>query len=227
MPVYRYTEAGRRRLVTLAGRQSFILSGAVTAGVTLVFLFKDGRELVQEGWWLFATFGAIIATANYFSQRKRVRAVAEAVVITLDDDALIVDNGPVRLSITPAEVTSFGYIKEGIKIRGRDLSHLFILLKDLENFDDLQARLEQWVPAHIPRDRGGATFGLLIWAAMLAPLALMLAALALRIPVLNYIAAATLAAVAIWAWRSPATPPKSRPYLLLVLLPIFGLLFNS
>ena len=224
MPSYRYSEAGRQRLITLAGRQSFIFSGAIVTGVGLIFTYKYGVEFIREAGWIFTTLGALLAAAYYFGQRRQVRKVAQAVLVTLDDEALSIDNGPVRLSIAPHEVTAFGYIKEGIKIRGRDLNHLFVLYRDLENFDDLQSRLEQWVPAHIPRTNTGARFGILLWAAILVPLAVMLAAYAIPNAALNLVAAILLAGCLIWVWRSPATPVNTKRLLLIAILPIWSYL---
>ena len=224
MPSYRNSEAGRQRLVTLAGRQSFVFSGFLTTGLVLVFTYKYGLEMIREIWWLFAAIGTLLATAYYFGQRRQVQKLTQALTVTLEDDALTVDNGPTRLSIAPHEVTAFGYIKEGIKIRGRDLNHLFVLYRDLEDFPDLQSRLEQWVPAHIPRTSAGSQFGYLLWAAILAPLAVLLAAFAIPNAALNLAAALLLAGCVIWLWRSPAVPVSTKRLLLIAILPIWSFL---
>jgi hypothetical protein len=228
MPVYRYSQDGLRRMVTRAGRQSFIFSGTIVAGAVVATGFSSGWYAVREMWQFLAVLGGIVAALYYFGHTRKVRKVGQSLSLALAADSLTVSSSQLTLVIPREEVTAFGTIKEGLHLCGRDLNHLLILQRELENFDDLHARLEEWVPASVPRTHRGPAFGYSLWAVILGPVALMFAALSVNDPIrgaiLSLTAAAVLLGVIAWAWLSPVLPAKAKWFSLVALLPILSLL---
>lgn len=231
MSQWQYSPDGRRRLVRRAGRQSLIISAALLVGGALYTGFRYGWDAVLDAWPILA-FGLFLFTGPYYVfHRRRIQTLADALRVELTPETLTVDNGQVRLSVTPQQVRGLYQIPEGVRIKGHSLHHIFIFHRELENFDGLRDALEEWVPPDVERKQEGAAFGLLMWATILGPVALMFTAFAINDPIpgaiLCFLTAGIYLAAGIFGALSPAIPKRTRWFFCVVILPIYGLVHRA
>jgi len=57
----------------------------------------------------------------------------------------------VSTSIARGDITELRYLRDGLLVRGRNLRQSLRLMPELEDYDELIRRFEEWVPAEVPR----------------------------------------------------------------------------
>jgi hypothetical protein len=228
MQVYKYSDEGIDHLV----RQNLIRSGTVLGlGVLAVFgvlIFING---VSELPLFLPGFALVVFLLGWTQYRGlgKVRSLLQSTEFELDEEQLRGRHSSATTTIRREEVVRVEHRPDGILVKGRTSSQTLQLKKELAPFDDLAARLEQWLPPGVPRTEVSRSAAFWIMPLSLATIGLMLAGLAVNDPKVAVPCCLMVVAVFMWAivasWRS--TQSANRKLMVLItLIPMSSLLFR-
>ena len=228
MPVYRYSAEGIERGARRARRQSMLTVGiALAAGI---FIGTRGvPEEIRLPAVLVATvlFGAFL----YWTQRRAALRVEQALRSTefeIEGDQLTARNSAASATIHRCEVTKIRYLQDGILVIGKALHDSVRLRPEVEQFEDLTRRLEEWVPAETPRVRSSGSLTHLSGLLVLLSIGLLVAGLTVHNRVVAIpcciLEALLLVGCSVLVWRSKLISRKIKWMMLLPLMIAISLL---
>ena len=136
-------------MVGKARRHPLVTTGLIFAGVLVVAVSSSGTSVVTSPVFA-ATFGVLLLLFFWIQRRSaaQARRVVESITIEIDDYELKQSNSLVLTTIRREDVVELRYLPGGIMVVGRDLRHRILLNRELDPFDDLARRIEEWAPAN-------------------------------------------------------------------------------
>lgn len=145
MRTYRYSEAAIDRMTRRAVRLNTLVmflaggAGALAAGIHSTLPMPTLLMV-----W------AVLQMILVFWARRRARirtsASVRASVIEFDDSRLRYHTPMIDVTICREDVRGVRFIPDGIVIRGLNRSQTILLRRELDDFDDLTARIRDWRP---------------------------------------------------------------------------------
>jgi hypothetical protein len=166
-------------------------------------------------------FGVLV----YWTQRRAARKVERALRSTefeIDGDQLAARSSAMSATIQRSEVTSIRRLKDGILVIGKTLHDGVRLRPELEGFDDLARRLEEWAPSEAPRVSSSGSLASLSRVAVLLSVGLFVAGLTVRNPAIAIPCclgeALLLASCSVLVWRSKLVGRKTKWAMVLPLI---------
>jgi hypothetical protein len=218
------------RLARKAVRLSQAISVlAVLSGFAITALTSG----ISSSWQTLPAF-LVAGALLFWMQRRasgRIRAVAASTEIELDDAAIHGRNSLGSTTIRREDVTELRYLRDGIVVRGRDLSHILQLKPELEGFDELVGELESWLPPGVARKRSSGSTSRWTVAITVASLGLMVAAYSTDNPSIGIpcclLEALFLIGCVVWVWKSASVVPRLKWMMLIVVLPVLSLVARA
>ena len=231
MPVYRYSAEGIERIARKARSQSLMTNGVALAAGIFVASIGMPEEIRLPG-VAFATvgFGALL----YWTHRRavdKVRQAARSAEFEIEGEQLTARVPTVSAAIQRNEVSKVRYLQDGILVCGRTLDQSVQLKPELEQFEELTRRLEEWVPAGVPRVRTPGT--VTRWSSLLVlfSIGLLVVGVTVQNPAIAIPCcvgeAILLAACVFWIWRSKIASRKIKWTMLIALVIAASLLSRA
>jgi hypothetical protein len=236
MVTYRYSEDGIERLARKATHLSLvILSIAFLGGLTLLWVNGELRGPLPEIVVVGTLLGTLVGASLFLAWRKSVRinrTIAKSTEVELDQDALTARSSLGTTKLGRNEVTEIRYMKDGILVRGANRRHMVHLKPELEGFQELATRIQDWVPTSVRRTRTsssiGLSIGLRLTSLVVGSLGLMIIALSATTPAVAIpcclLEAVILTSCAVFVWRSKTVAPRLKWMMLMVILPVISLI---
>ena len=208
----------------------------MTNGVALaagIFVASIGMpEEIRLPGVAFATvgFGALL----YWTHRRavdKVRQAARSAEFEIEGEQLTARVPTVSAAIQRNEVSKVRYLQDGILVCGRTLDQSVQLKPELEQFEELTRRLEEWVPAGVPRVRTPGT--VTRWSSLLVlfSIGLLVVGVTVQNPAIAIPCcvgeAILLAACVFWIWRSKIASRKIKWTMLIALVIAASLLSRA
>jgi hypothetical protein len=227
MVTYRYSEDGIASLVRKATRQFLIITSiASLVGFAVVWVNGELPDRLSE-----IVTGSILGASVFWAWRRslrNIRTIAKSTEFELDEDTLAGRNSLATTKLARSEVTEMRYMKDGILVRGANLRHMIQVKPELEGFQELATRIEDWVPADVRRTRASSSLGFWVTSAAIGNLGLLFIAFsattsAVAIPCC-ILEAVFLIGCAVFTWRSKTVAPRLKWMMLIVTLPTISLI---
>lgn len=135
-------------MVRKARRTSLVTTGLLFAGMLVVAVPASGISDVTRP-VLVAIFGVFLVLFFWIQRRSaaQARRAVESITIEVDDQGVKQITSLVSTTIRREDVVELRYLPGGIMVLGRDLRQRIFLNRELDGFDDLAGRMEQWAPA--------------------------------------------------------------------------------
>ena len=226
MVTYRYSEDGIDSLARKGPRRSLVfMSLAILVGLAVGWVngLRDPMsEIVSVG---------IVGAILFWVWRRSVRnakTVAKSAQIELDQDSLTARSSLGSIKLGRNEVTEIRYMKDGILVRGANLRRMVQLKPELEGFQELATRIQDWVPASVRRTRSSSSIGRWLTSVVVGNLVLLFIALSANTPAVAIpcciLEAVFLIACAAFVWRSKTVAPRLKWMMLIVIIPAISLI---
>ena len=150
MATYRLSDAGMTGIVRKARRQSSVTTGLVFVVVLAVLALRSPDFSLPV---FAAVFGVFLLLFLWIQRRSAAQAkrLVQSVTIEIDDHELKQNNSLVLTTIRREDVVELRYLPSGIMVLGRDRRHRIFLNRELDQFDDIARRIEEWAPANAVR----------------------------------------------------------------------------
>lgn len=152
MATYRLSEAGMTGFVRKARRQTLVTTVLMFAGMLVVAVFSSGTSVVTSP--VFAAILAVLLLLFSWAQWRsaaQAKRTVQSMAIEIDDHELKHITPLVLATIRREDVVELRYLSSGIMVLGRDFRHRIFLSRELDQFNDLACRLEEWAPANTIR----------------------------------------------------------------------------
>lgn len=225
MPTYRYSDAGVAKLLRQAQRQSLI-TGVLTVVACLILGALNGG--LKQPLILFVIPFPLLAGMLW--QRRRTQAALTAMIRSTEfelDNCLITRNSVSEVTLSREEIRTIRYLKDGVVLQGHTLQQTVQIKPELEGYEDLVKRVEQWVPSNIPRVQSAGSVPRLVLAVTSANLVMLTLALSLTGPIGAVLCIAEALAL-LWciafAWRSKFVNRRLKMLMVVALIPALSLI---
>ena len=161
LPIDRYSSTGIDRITRQVRNKALVYSGlAVLAGFAIATI-SMGAHQIASMLPVFAVGAAILLWIQHRSA-SRIKALVESTEIELTATELTARSSAISTTIRLEDIVELRTMPDGIFLRTRDPCNASLLRPELEGFEDLAARLDQCMPAAVPRNRenhGGSMSG--------------------------------------------------------------------
>ena len=229
LATYRYSEEGIGQLARKATRQTSLITGlALLAGVLIPFF----NGAISQPFTLIPILVIFAAVAIWSGKRAggKVRATAGSTEIEIGfegNSVLIASTPTARTTLDRDEVVELRYLKDGVLVRCKGLRKTLLLRPELNEFENLVNRVEEWTPAGVPRIRSSGSFSGLAITLVLANLGLFMVAYQenpkIAVPA-SVVEALILLSRVTWVWRSESVARRLKWLMLIATGPAISLL---
>ena len=228
MAVYRYSAAGVERLARKAVRQtSLILGLALLAGTLIPFL----NGAVSRPLTLIPILMILSAAVLWSGWRAGKRALEIARLTEFEINGSLTARYSIGCTtFTEDEVAEIRYLKDGVLVRGKGFRKTLLLKPEIEGYEDLVKRIEEWIPPGVPRVRSSGSFSRWVRILVLTNIGLVIAGYLsnprIAIPA-SAVEGAVLIGCVIWVWSTEQVTRQLKWMMLFALLPAISMLSRA
>lgn len=227
MGTYRYSEQGIESIARRAGRQSMaVISIAILVGFAAGWSNGAFREPVSQ-----LVSAALLGLALFWTRRRSVlkaRGIAASTEFNLDGDTLTARNSLGTTTVSRNALTQIRFMRDGILLRGGNLREIVQVRPELDGFEELAARIQDWAQVGVQRTRTSISTSAWVSATVFANLGLLFLALSVTEPAIAIpccvLEAILLVSCAIFVWRSKNVAPRLKLTMLIVIVPAISLI---
>jgi hypothetical protein len=230
MVTYRYSESAIESLAQKAARRSFAI---ILVAMLLGLAVGWGNGGLRDPLPASVTVGILVAGLFWTWRRsiRNFRTVAKSTEFELDEDALTARSSIGTTKLGRGEITQIRHLSDGILVRGADLRHTVQLKPELEGFQELAARIQDWAPESVRRTHTSSSYSRWLTSVIVGNLGLMFIALSATTPAVAIpsciLEAVFLLGLVSFVWRSDTIAQKVKWMMLIAVVPAVSLIARA